>query len=43
VNLDMVGGEGKRTKVLNLIDYLDRRGRLPYLVSAVRQARPEII
>jgi hypothetical protein len=43
VNLDMVGGEGKRTKVLNLIEYLSRRGYLPYLVSAVRNARAGII
>jgi hypothetical protein len=43
VNLEMVGGEGKRAKVLNLIQYLERRGYLSYLVSAVRKARPEII
>lgn len=43
VNLEMVGGDGKRAKVLNLIQYLERRGYLAYLVSAVRKARPQII
>lgn len=43
VNLDMVGGEGKPTKVLNLIQYLDRRGYLSYLIDEVRKARPDII
>lgn len=43
VNMEMVGGDGKRAKVLNLILYLDRRGYLSYLVRAVRKARPEII
>jgi hypothetical protein len=43
VNLEMVGGEGKRAKVLNLIQYLERRGYLSYLINAVRKARPEII
>ena len=42
-DLEMVGGEGKRAKVLNLIQYLERRNYLSYLVSAVRKARPEII
>jgi hypothetical protein len=43
VNLEIVGGEGKTIKVLNLIQYLDRRGYLGYLVAAVRRARPGII
>ena len=43
VNLDMVGGDGKRTKVLNLIQYLERRGHLSYLVTAVRRTRPDIV
>jgi len=43
VNLEMVGGVSKAARVLNLIEYLDRRGRLDYLVAAVRAARGEII
>jgi len=43
VNLEIVGGGGKRAKVLNLIQYLDRRGYLGYLVDAVRQHRPGLI
>ena len=40
VNLEILGGSGKRAKVLNLIQYLDRRGYLGYLVAAMRQLRP---
>ena len=43
VNLDMVGGGNKPLQVLNLIEYLDHRGHLGYLVDAVREARPGII
>jgi hypothetical protein len=43
VDLDTVGGSGKTAKVLNLIQYLDRRGYLDTLVKAVRSARPGII
>ncbi|MGB9179861.1 MAG: CHAT domain-containing protein [Pyrinomonadaceae bacterium] len=43
VNLEMGGGDGKRGKVLNLIQYLDNRGVLAYLVKAVREARPGLI
>jgi len=43
VNLEMVGGTGKAGKTLNLIQYLDRRGYLAYLVTAVRRVRPGII
>jgi len=43
VNLDIFGGDGKRAKVLNLIQYLDRRTYLRYLIDAVRRARPDII
>lgn len=42
VNLDVVGGNGKTAKVQSLIGYLERRGHLPYLVKAVRDARPNI-
>ena len=41
--MELVGGEGKAVKILNLIAYLDRRGYLGYLVSAVRRSRPGII
>ena len=41
VSMEMVGGEGKRGKVLNLIQYLDRHKRLVYLVRGVRAARPD--
>jgi hypothetical protein len=43
VNLEMIGGSGKSGKVLKLIDYLDRRGYLDYLLRAVRETRPGII
>jgi hypothetical protein len=42
VNLELVGGNGKSAKVLNLIDYLNKRGRLSDLLKAVREARPDI-
>jgi hypothetical protein len=40
INMEIVGGDGKVAKVLNLIEYLDRRGYLSHLVNAVRQLRP---
>lgn len=43
VNLDIVGGSSKAGKILNLIDYLDRRGYVDYLVRTVREARPGAI
>jgi hypothetical protein len=43
VNLDVVGGGAKPMQVLNLIEYLSRRGYLDYLVKAVRETRPGII
>jgi hypothetical protein len=44
VNLDIVGKDsGKSAKVLDLIEYLERRRYLNYLVVAVRKARPGII
>jgi hypothetical protein len=42
VSLDMVGGISKGAKVLNLIEYLDRRNYLSYLVDAVHRERPEL-
>ena len=43
VNLEILGGSGKRAKVLKLIQYLDRRGYLGYLVEAVRQHHPGLV
>jgi hypothetical protein len=43
VNLDVIGGSSKPMQVLNLIEFLDRRGYLAYLENAVREARPGII
>jgi len=43
VNLDMVGGGSKAVQVLRLIEYLDHRGHLPYLVAAVREHRPGLV
>ena len=40
VNLEMVGGDTRERQVLELIDYLDRRGMVSYLVAAVRRERP---
>ncbi len=42
VNLEVVGGSGKKSKILNLIDYLYRRGLLAHLVVAVMEERPEL-
>jgi hypothetical protein len=42
VSMDMVGGESLPARVLNLIQYLDRRGRLNYLVESVRKSRAGI-
>jgi hypothetical protein len=43
VSLEMVGGRSKQGKVLNLIQYLDRRGYLGYLVNVVRLHKPGVI
>ncbi len=43
VDLEMVGGSTKSGKALELINYLDRRGYLSYLVRAVRLHRPGVI
>ncbi|MDX5400347.1 MAG: CHAT domain-containing protein, partial [Actinomycetes bacterium] len=45
LDLDTVGGAGQPEEVLvlNLIQYLDRRGFLPYLVRQVRAARPGLL
>jgi hypothetical protein len=43
VNLEIVGGSGIPAIVLNLIKHMERRRLLPYLVKAVRSARPGVI
>ncbi len=43
VNLEMVGGVGLEAKILRLIEYLERRGALPYLVAAVQRVRPDVL
>ena len=43
VNLDVIGGSSKPMQVLNLIEFLSRRGYLDYLVKAVRDERPGLI
>ncbi len=43
VNTAVVGGDSLPGQVLNLIQYLDRRGYLDHLIKAVRRARPGII
>ena len=43
VNLEIVGGSGISAIVLNLIKHMERRRLLPYLVKAVRTARPGLI
>jgi effector-associated domain 7 (EAD7)-containing protein len=40
VSLEIVGGDGKPARIQNLIEYLDRRGYLSYLIKAVQAARP---
>ena len=43
VNTAVVGGDSLPGQVLELIQYIDRRGYLDYLVNAVRRARPGTI
>lgn len=42
IDLEIVGGNGKAAKVLKLIEYLDHRMYLSYLVDAVHRERPEL-
>jgi hypothetical protein len=42
VNLEMVGGISKAAKVLNLIEYLDRRDCLNCLIEVVHKVRPKL-
>lgn len=43
VSIEEIGGKMKTTIIKNLVEYLDRRGYLHYLVAAVRKARPGAI
>ena len=43
LNLEIIGGEGKVDRILKLIDHMDRRKMLGFLVTAVRRVRPGII
>jgi hypothetical protein len=43
LNLEVVGGDGKEGQIRELINYLDRRQYLIYLVGAVRLHRPGVI
>jgi hypothetical protein len=43
VDLDTVGGANKPAQVLNLLEYLKRRGHLEHLVAAVEAARPGLL
>jgi hypothetical protein len=44
VDLEMVGGSSdKENKVLHLIEYLDRKNHLSYLVKTIRRERPDLI
>jgi hypothetical protein len=43
VNLEIVGGSSKPAIILNLIQHMERRKLLAYLVKAVRSARPGLI
>lgn len=40
ISLDVVGGNGLPIRAQNLIDYLNRRGYLSYLLAALRKSRP---
>ena len=40
VNMEVTGGSGKAVRVQRLIDYLDRRGKIAYLVRRVRKEYP---
>jgi len=42
IEFDMLQGEGKTAKARELIAYLDRRGRLPELLEAIKIQRPDI-
>ena len=39
LDLEIVGGTNKESKIVNLIEYLERRDLLEYLVTAAQQQR----
>lgn len=43
VSPEIVGGRGLEAIILNLIEYLDRRGLLIFLLDAIRKTQPELI
>lgn len=43
VDLETVGGASKPAQVLNLIQFLQRRGQLEALIAAAREARPGLL
>lgn len=40
IDLEIAGGTSKEGKILNLIEYLERRDSLGYLVTAAQRERP---
>jgi hypothetical protein len=42
VDFDNLGGIGKKGKARELIEYLDKRGRLDALITAMQQERPQL-
>lgn len=42
IDFDLLPGEGKSEKALELITYLERRKRLPELSNTIEQERPEL-
>jgi hypothetical protein len=41
VDVDDLGGSSKNEKALELVQWMDRRGRLPELARTIRQVRPD--
>lgn len=42
VNLELVGGVSKEARVLRLLRHLERYDALPFLLTAIRNARPDL-
>lgn len=43
VDLELVGGDGREGKIVALIEYLENRNILYYLVNAIRRRRPDLL
>ena len=43
VSLEDIGGNTKEAKIMRLIEYLDRRRLLDYLIKAIQKTRPGLI